>query len=284
MKLVRSMNIITLSAILVLAGCFGFGDTTEATPGGTTMSDYPAVTVDLMLPEWDCDGGGTCTTEVYHAAVHPAGDAMTMGWDTDLDGTIDVPVTVNQGFTEITIQESEFDIPSNDDLVLRHTMAFVAEDSNGHTTASMLTVYNDDYVFGNNGNGGGAPMMWLFSSRDANGAMSDAGEETLVHIKMDQGTGLSWSVVKVNIVVDGGAAMTCVNANLDTTNAACTFSPDTVDSEWNVPEEITISEGAADLCDGQNGGCDIDVTITKLGVGNQNDMVLAVLNAYADAN
>ena len=38
---------------------------------------YPAVTVDLMLPTWDCDAG-SCTTEVYHAAVHPNGDSMTM--------------------------------------------------------------------------------------------------------------------------------------------------------------------------------------------------------------
>ena len=285
MSLVRSLNIITLSAILVLAGCFGFGDTTEATPGGTTMSDYPAVTVDLMLPEWDCDGTGTCTTEVYHAAVHPAGDSMTMGWDTDLDGAIDVPVTVNQGFTEISIQESEFEIPVNNDLVIRHTMAFIAEDSNGHTTASMLTVYHDDYVFGNNGNGGGTLMMWTFSGRDAADTMSDAGEEKLVHIAMDQGTGLSWSVVKVSIVVEGGNAMTCIDdASSSSTNAACTFTIDDTDSEWNVPEEITVNEGASDLCDGTDGGCDISVTITKLDVAGGNDHVLAQIQTYADAS
>ena len=79
------------------------------------MNGYPAVTVDLMLPTWDCDAG-SCITEVYHAAVHPNGDSMTMGWDTDLDGTVDVPVTANQGFTEITISESLLAAPVNDDL------------------------------------------------------------------------------------------------------------------------------------------------------------------------
>ena len=34
--------------------------------------------------------------------------------------------------------------------------------------------------------------------------MSDAGGEKLVHIKMTQGDDLSWSVLKVSIVVDNG--------------------------------------------------------------------------------
>ena len=140
MSSVRSVNIITLSLILVLAGCFGFGSNSEATPGGSSMNGYPAVTVDLLLPTWDCDAG-SCTTEVYHAAVHPDGDSMTMGWDTDLDGSVDVPVTVNQGFTQITISETLLATPVEDSLTLRHTMAFIAEDTSGQTTASMLTVY-----------------------------------------------------------------------------------------------------------------------------------------------
>jgi hypothetical protein len=280
MSSVRSVNIITLSLILVLAGCFGFGSNSEATPGGSSMNGYPAVTVDLMLPTWDCDAG-SCTTEVYHAAVHPDGDSMTMGWDTDLDGTVDVPVTVNQGFTQITISETLLATPVEDSLTLRHTMAFIAEDTSGQTTASMLTVYAlENYNTGGTGN----LVMYTFSSRDAAGVMSSAGGENLVHIEMTQGDSLSWAVVDVKIVVDAGAPLYCVASHQADGTEDCVYTTDG-DTSWDVPEEITISEGAnVDLCDGTFGGCDVEVTITKIGVGNDSDKIIGVTNAYADAN
>lgn len=244
------------------------------------MNGYPAVTVDLLLPTWDCDAG-SCTTEVYHAAVHPNGDSMTMGWDTDLDGTIDVPVTVNQGFTVITISETLLATPVEDSLTLRHTMAFIAEDTSGQTTASMLTVYAlENYNTGGTGN----LVMYAFSYRDAAGVMSSAGGEDLVHIEMSQGDSLSWALVDVKIVVDSGAPLYCVASHQADGTEDCVYTTDG-DTSWDVPEEITISEGAnVDLCDGTSGGCDVEVTITKIGVGNDSDKIIGVTNAYADAN
>ena len=281
MSSVRAVNIITLSLILVLAGCFGLGDNTEATPGGSSVNGYPAVTVDLMLPTWDCDAG-SCTTEVYHAAVHPNGDSMTMGWDTDLDGTVDVPVTASQGFTEITISESLLAAPVNDDLTLRHTIAFIAEDTSGQITASMLTVYVEN---SDTAGGTGNLVFYTFSSRDTAGTMSDSAGEDLVHIKMTQGDPLSWSLLRVSIMVDGGASLICVADHQADGTEPCEYTIDATDNFWDVAEEITISEGTStDLCDGSAGGCDVDVTITKLGVGNNPDMILAEVNAYADGN
>ena len=50
-------------------------------------------------------------------------------------------------------------------------------------------------------------------------------------------------------------------------------------------EEITISEGNnLDLCDGSTGGCEVSVTLTKIGVGGEDDEIIANINAYADAN
>ena len=129
----------------------------------------------------------------------------------------------------------------------------------------------------------GSLDMYLFDSRDATVVMSDSGNDRLVHIKMTQGSPLSWSQIKVTIVVDGGQSLNCVDESKDTSDAACTYAIDTDDSDWDVAEEITISEGYYDLCDASNGGCTVDVSITKLGVGNEDDMVISNINAYAEA-
>ena len=131
---------------------------------------------------------------------------------------------------------------------------------------------------------GGGLDTYQFSDRDAAGTMSDAGGEDLVHIAMTQGDDLSWALLKVSIVVDGGASMTCDEAGDADADSSCTYAKDS-DNHWQTSEEITISEGDADLCDGSdNGGCNVDVTLTKVGVGNEDDKVIRTVNAYADGS
>jgi len=114
--------------------------------------------------------------------------------------------------------------------------------------------------------------------------MSEAGGDGLVHVAMTQGDDLSWAVLKVSIVVDGGASMTCDEAGSADATSDCTFAKDD-DNYWSTSEEITISEGSAtNLCDGTNGGCSVDVTLTKIGVGNEDDKVIRTITAYADAS
>ena len=76
----------------------------------------------------------------------------------------------------------------------------------------------------------------------------------------------------------------CVEAAAADDTADCTWAKDG-DNSWSTSEEITISEGANnDLCDGTGGGCDMTVTLTKVGVGNEDDKVIREVAAYADAN
>ena len=112
--------------------------------------------------------------------------------------------------------------------------------------------------------------------------MSDESGDNLVHIAMTQGDDLSWAVLKVSIVVDNGYSYTCDEAGSSDSTSDCTYETDD-DNYWSVSEEITISEGAHDLCDGSTGGCSVDVTITKIGVGNEDDRVIAVVYTYAEA-
>ena len=114
--------------------------------------------------------------------------------------------------------------------------------------------------------------------------MGNSTGDALVEITMTQGSDLGWALLKVTISVDGGTPMAC-GESVDT-EADCTwaiFGGPGNDQAWEVGEGITISEGDVDLCDGGNGGCSIDVTIIKGGVGNDSDKMIASINAYADA-
>ena len=96
---------------------------------------------------------------------------------------------------------------------------------------------------------------------------------------MTQGDPLSWSVVKISIVIDGGLSYTCGEEwNND---SACTYTVSD-DQHWEVPFQVIISEGDYNLCDGSNGYCEVDVTITKMGVGGEDDRVLALSSMIAE--
>ena len=123
---------------------------------------------------------------------------------------------------------------------------------------------------------------YQFTDRDASGDMTDGGGDDLVHVKMTQGNGLSWALLSVSIVVDDGASYTC--QEVGTADAECTYTIDD-DKNWQVGEEITIAEGDnTNHCAGTDGGCTVDITLTKIGVGGEDSKVLFETSAYADAN
>ena len=129
---------------------------------------------------------------------------------------------------------------------------------------------------------GGGLDTYTFSHRDANGDMSDAGLDDLVHIQMTSGDGLNWANLKVSIVVDGGVSSLCVEGG-DAATSDCTWDMISEDDIWDLSEEITISEGDTDLCDGTE-PCSVVVTLTKIGVGGEADMIIASITATAENN
>ena len=363
MSQVRAINVLTLSAILFLAGCFGFGDSAEADDDEITVSteDLTEAMIlasnsppDLSVKKfdhtyeflansgvtksnWDYSGYFFCLNEtdynemdigdtleeqrqsleedvgedgMAHLAnlvtvgdcllyfdflsVDPDGDTVTKGLDVDFDGNIDVPIEPNYGFTIAAVDDSAMRSVWNGMGVYELSckqidIAFIAVDEHGASTSEFMhfigmgSCEETDYEDDDDDDNGGGLDLYYFSARDAAGDMDDGGRDNLVHVMMNAGSGLSWSVLKVTIVVDNGPSYTCEDINTDDGSAYCTYTIDSTDSEWNVAEEIRIEEGSVDLCDGTGGGCDVDVTITKLGVGGENDRVLAMVNAFADA-
>ena len=121
--------------------------------------------------------------------------------------------------------------------------------------------------------------QYQFEDRDAPGSMTAQGGDNLVHIKLTSFANLNWDEVQIDISIDGGLYLGCI---ADDSNSDCTYSSD--NDSWNFLEEITISEGNQNnLCDGSNGGCDVNVRIVKITEPGGGD-VLAILSAYADAN
>ena len=88
----RTLNVITLSLILLLAGCFGLGDSAEAadehehTPNAAPVL-HGELTTESQFNLADCTTTD-CNFTVYHAAVDPDGDLIDLGFDFDLDGTL----------------------------------------------------------------------------------------------------------------------------------------------------------------------------------------------------
>ena len=118
---------------------------------------------------------------------------------------------------------------------------------------------------------GGGLDTYMWDDRDA------YGDDALVEITMSSGNGLNWAVVKITISVDGGTPQACAQ---DDSTASCSYTAYQGagnSQQWEVSEGITI----AGTCD-DAAGCDIAVTITKLGVGSEDDKVIGQVTAYAD--
>ena len=130
---------------------------------------------------------------------------------------------------------------------------------------------------------GGGLDTFQFDDRDAADDLTATGGDTLVHVKMMQGASLSWALLEVSIVVDGGTMNNCVEATeADVDGLLCTYTLPNSFSAWEVGEEITISEGAnADLCDGVAGFCEVEVTLSKKAVGDSDGGVIGEMTATA---
>ena len=95
-----------------------------------------------------------------------------------------------------------------------------------------------------------------FSLSDAVSDLTSDSDEPIVYVAMDSGDDLSWASVVVQLSVDNGPYSECTNPD-QATGTGCALS-DNGDGKWGFGEEITISEGSADLC---SDSCDVTVKI-----------------------
>ena len=123
---------------------------------------------------------------------------------------------------------------------------------------SMMATWFD---WGDNlaeGNTDGDFSLYYFEVNSAGTSFTTATGEAIVYVSLDAGDDLSWSTVIVQLKIDGGYYIECTNPD-KATGTACAIS-DNDDGKWAFGEEVTISEGSDDLCDG-TGTCEVQFKI-----------------------
>ena len=108
------------------------------------------------------------------------------------------------------------------------------------------------------GNADGDFSMYKFEVTEAGTQLTENGGEALVRVALEKGDDLSWSQVIVQMKVGESAFVECTNPD-KASGAVCAVS-DNEDGEWTFAEDITISEGTNDLCDGQ-ASCEVTIKI-----------------------
>jgi hypothetical protein len=206
------------------------------------------------------------TVKAYYAAMDIDGDSMTMGWDTNLDGTIDISVTDASGITTIDIpiaHWNELNLFDYDDYY--HAMiAFIAVDEHGLGASSFHEFVAIDWSQFDEGGWGdsenGNLVLYVFDGEDATGAPSDGTNDNLIRMTMAQGENINWASLMVKIEINNAAPVTCDNPGQDS-GAVCSLVPFQGDGGqfWSVGDGVTIQESGQDLC---STSCTIDVTIT----------------------
>jgi hypothetical protein len=278
-----------MACLLFLTGCFGLMDDT-ITPeaeGQTSTSvdnstnnapfiDTISLLNDVMYAgesaQRDISNDPTTGDEIlngfnlslHHAAIDIDGDAMTMGWDINLDGSVDVPTTVASGITNLSIGiEHWTDVSSliDEEGYYHAIVAFIAIDEHGAGNAEFVEVWGWDNDDDNSGGGGGL-TLYVFDAEDASGSPTDGTSDNLVRVTMTQGSAINWAAISITISVNNEAPVTCNNPGMTGQTCDLVAFGDTTDNEWTVGDGVTIVENGASHCDASPAPCNITVTIT----------------------
>ena len=338
MNTTKVLYVFVLSTLLVLTGCFGTGiidegegqstgDTgTNDNTGTTTSSGNSAPYIDARTTGVNLMDGGMASMSLstpiwetplddleddeepvltgyslalYHAVMDLDGSVASMGWDIDLDGTIDTTSTGTRGMTTVNVMLSEFVSFSQDyvDMIIAlgeadldddeleefeneigqfmvtTTVAFIATDDGGATSALMVPIDTS------------AAMMYIWASSLAEGsqdieeqnqfkaedhpsATTDGMTDNLLRLSFTHGPeDLEWAFLRITLFdEEDGITYICEPGGYD-----CSIGEQTSDTVWSGDEVISLAEGGStDICGAAGSGaegasCELKVSIQYKG-------------------
>ena len=246
MNHLRVLNVITLSALLILTGCFGLMPESEADGQDEPEQSTPHL-------NWHVDSMGIVENEwvIYYSVYDPNMSLTSFGIDTNSDGIVDYPATNSSGFISLNLS----DVTSNlfdENYVRVYDTVFVGIMDSEIMFSEILITSNNEYpsIY---------PTYYDISAVDAGGDVTTGTDDDLVRITMNQGSDINWAAVKISISVDGDAPITCDNPGQTGGQCAAVEFGDTSDNDWSVGDGVTITESGQDLCN--SGTCSIEITI-----------------------
>ena len=205
----RLLTAVLLTSMMMLSGCLGTGGDEEGgglvpTAQGSTTTvvngNYlPIVNAYQIGPlseniTYNSTGSGTLigmNVSVYHSAIDPDGINLAMGWDTNLDGVVDIPVSTSQGFTVLYIPISDWNaVPDTDNNSHMVSIAFHATDANGGRDVVLLDLQSRIPV-------GPWWMSHILCNQRKGRPRCTGTADNLIMLTMDQGGDINWAAVSV---------------------------------------------------------------------------------------
>ena len=264
----KTFLVILLMISISLAGCL---DNSSSESSSTSSADNILFDVvndcenlELNTQTTNLSNGSNLVTilgvnvSLYHAA-YSTSSVISVGFDIDLDGSLDAFNNVSKGTTSFYLPMSSFSNLSNDRFVT--TIAATASTANG-VSSMLVHIANDCQVLSEINLGQLTSVEpgldgYDFEVDSAGTAFSTGTGEAVVYVSLDAGEDLSWSTVIVQMKADGGVYVECTNPD-KASDTGCAVD-DNDDGKWAFGEEVTISEGSDDVCSG--GTCEVQIKI-----------------------
>lgn len=264
----KAFFVISVLLSVSLAGCLDDSSSESSTNSSTDSILFDVVNdcenLELNTQTTNLSNGSNLVTilgvnvSLYHAA-YSTSSVVSVGFDVDLDGSLDAFNNVSKGTTSFYLPMSSFSNLSNDRFVT--TIAATASTANG-VSSMLVHIANDCQVLSEINLGQLTSVEpgldgYDFEVDSAGTTFSTTTGEAIVYVSLDAGDDLSWSTVIVQMKADGGVYVECTNPD-KAASTGCAID-DNDDGKWAFGEEVTISEGTDDTCSG--GTCEVQVKI-----------------------
>ncbi|MDB2366940.1 hypothetical protein N9V76_00750 [Candidatus Poseidoniales archaeon] len=264
----KAFFVISVLLSVSLAGCLDDSSSESSTNSSTDSILFDVVNdcenLELNTQTTNLSNGSNLVTilgvnvSLYHAA-YSTSSVVSVGFDVDLDGSLDAFNNVSKGTTSFYLPMSSFSNLSNDRFVT--TIAATASTANG-VSSMLVHIANDCQVLSEINLGQLTSVEpgldgYDFEVNSAGTTLSTATGEAIVYVSLDAGDDLSWSTVIVQMKADGGVYVECTNPD-KVAGTGCDIA-DNDDGKWAFGEEVTISEGSDDTCSG--GTCEVQIKI-----------------------